>query len=122
MMRKIVLCAALLSMVWMAGETIALAGPRPLRLVLSPRSTVPPAEVMRHLSSHCPNVSITQDSKKSDFMLEAWGWSGNYKFTVFAHGGDAVYATSTMRLGNAVKDVCKYINAHSPKEQNEGKE
>jgi hypothetical protein len=50
-------------------------------------------------------------------MLEAWGWSGNYKFTVFAHGGDAVYATSTVRLGNAVKDVCKYINAQGPQEK-----
>jgi hypothetical protein len=113
-MRKILLGAALLSIVSLASAANALAGPRPLKLVLSPRSTVPPAEVMRHLSSHCPNVSITQDSLKSDFMLEAWGWSGNYKFTVFAHGGDAVFATSTMRLGNAVKDVCKYINAHSP--------
>ena len=113
-MRKLLLGTALLSMVWLAGPASALAGPRPLKLVLSPRSTVPPAEVMRHLSSHCPNVSLTQDSRKSDFMLEAWGWSGNYKFTVFAHGGDAVFATSTMRLGNAVKDVCNYINAHSP--------
>jgi hypothetical protein len=114
MLKKLVLPVAtpslvLVCLLLLAGMS-ASAGPRPLKLVLSPRSTVPPGEVLRHLGSHCPNVGLTQDSKRSDFMLEAWGWSGNYRFTVFAHGGDAVYSTSTMRLGNAVKDVCTFVN------------
>jgi hypothetical protein len=44
-------------------------------------------------------------------MLEAWGWSGHYKFTVFKHGGDAVFSTSTVMLSNAVKDVCHYVSS-----------
>jgi hypothetical protein len=86
------------------------ADPRPIKLLLKPTSTVPPAEVLRHLSSHCPNVGITRDWKKSDYELEAGGWSGAYRFTVYAHGGDAVYSTDTARLGNAVKDVCHFLN------------
>ena len=85
--------------------------PRPLKLVLSPASTVPSADLMKNLGSRCPNVSITLDSKKSDYMLEAWGWSGHYKFTVYKKGGEAVYSTSTVMLSNAVKDVCHYVNA-----------
>jgi hypothetical protein len=49
-------------------------------------------------------------------MLEAWGWSGNYKFTVFQKGGQAVYGTSTVLLSNAVKDVCKFVNSQSARD------
>lgn len=102
--------AAAVAMVWLACGVGSPADPRPMKLLLKPTSTVPPAEVLRHLSSHCPNVGLTRDWKKSDYELEAGGWSGAYHFTVFAHGGDAVYSTNTERLGNAVKDVCHFLN------------
>ncbi|HEV2341279.1 MAG TPA: hypothetical protein VGS15_05730 [Candidatus Acidoferrales bacterium] len=90
--------------------------PKPaLKLMMSPASTVPSADLVKYLQQKCPNVSITLDSKESDFMLEAGGWSGHYKFTVFRKGGDAVFATSTMLLSNAVKDVCRYVNANAPR-------
>lgn len=85
--------------------------PKPLKLVLSPASTVPSAELLKNLGDKCPNVSLTLDSKKSDFMLEAWGWSGHYRFTVYRKGGEAAYSTSTVMLSNAVKDVCHYVNS-----------
>jgi hypothetical protein len=47
-------------------------------------------------------------------MLEAFGWSGSYKFVVFKKGGEAVYSTNTVMLSNSVKDVCKYVTSHSP--------
>jgi hypothetical protein len=86
---------------------------RPLKIVLSRQSTVDPVEIMKHLSQKCPNVTLTTNPKKSDFMLHAGGWSGNYRFLVIAHGGDTLYATQTTLLSNAVKDVCKYLNTHS---------
>ena len=89
------------------------AEPKPVKLVLSPASTVPRADIMKHIVDKCPNVSFVLDSRKSDFMLEAWGWSGNYKFTVFQKGGQAVYSTSTVLLSNAVKDVCKFVNSQT---------
>ena len=83
--------------------------PRPVKLVLSPASTIPTADILKNLRVKCPNVSITLDSTKSDYMLEAGGWPGNYKFTMFKPGGQAVFATTTRMLSNAVKDVCRFI-------------
>ncbi|MGH9685177.1 MAG: hypothetical protein ACRD4S_16390 [Candidatus Acidiferrales bacterium] len=99
------------AMFFLAGAGSLHAQRKPLRLVLSPASTIPSADIVKNLVSKCPNVSITLNSKKSDFMLEAGGWSGNYKFTVFQKGGRAVFSTSTMMLSNAVKDVCRFVNS-----------
>lgn len=85
---------------------------RPLKLVLSPRSTADRVEIVKHLSEKCPNVTITTNQKNSDYMLYAGGWSGaGYRFMVIAKGGDAIYATETALLSNAVKDVCKFLNS-----------
>lgn len=106
---KRILLSLLLSLI-VAG--VANAGPeaKPVKIVLSPGSTVFRPDLVKHFIDKCPNVSITLEPKESDYMLEAWGWSGNYRFTLFKHGGVAVYATKTMVMSNAVKDVCKYIN------------
>src|SRR5580700_4113633 len=93
-----------------ASAGTASADPRPVKLFLSPASTISNADLMKHIVEKCPNVAMTLDSKKSDFMLEAGGFSGSYKFTVYQHGGVAVYSTTTRMLSNAVKDVCKYVN------------
>ena len=89
------------------------AAGRPLKLVLSRQSTVDPVEITKHLSQKCPNVTLTTNPKNSDFMLQAGGWSGNYRFMVIAHGGDMIYATETSLLSNAVKDVCKFLNTQT---------
>jgi len=99
-----------LSILLLAGAAGAGPEPRPVKLVMSPASTVLRADLVKHFIDKCPNVSIVLDSKQSDYMLEAWGWSGNYKFTVYKRGGEAVYSTSTVMMSNAVKDVCKFIN------------
>lgn len=99
------------SLVMLAGAVAIQAQPRQLRFFLSPASTIPSADVVKNLGDKCPNASLTLDSKKSDYMLEAGGWSGHYRFTVFKRGGDAVFSTSTVMLSNAVKDVCHYVNS-----------
>jgi hypothetical protein len=111
--KKILLVYTMLLLVGAAGIG---AEPKPVKLVLSPASTVPRADIMKHIVDKCPNVSFVPASRKSDFMLEAWGWSGNYKFTVFQKGGQAVYGTSTVLLSNAVKDVCKFVNSQSARD------
>jgi hypothetical protein len=111
--KKILLVYTMLLLVGAAGIG---AEPKPVKLVLSPASTVPRADIMKHIVDKCPNVSFVLDSRKSDFMLEAWGWSGNYKFTVFQKGSQAVYGTSTVLLSNAVKDVCKFVNSQSARD------
>jgi hypothetical protein len=106
-MKQILLGVSLLLLAGVAGAT---PEPKPVRVVLSPNSTVFRADLVKHFVDKCPNVSVTLDPKLSDYMLDAWGWSGNYKFTLYKKGGEAVYSTSTVMMSNAVKDVCKFIN------------
>ena len=87
---------------------------RPLKVVLARQSTVPEVDVMKNFSDKCPNVTITTNPHSSDYMLYAGGWSGEYRFMVIAKGGDTLYATKTVLLSNAVKDVCKFLNSHPP--------
>lgn len=107
-MKNVLLGSILL---FMAGVPALQASPRPLKVFLSPASNVPKADIMKNFSDKCSNVTITLDPKKSDFMIEA-RWVGRYEFTIFKHGGDAVYGTQTSFLHNAVKDVCHYMNTH----------
>jgi hypothetical protein len=112
-MRKFI--PAILAVLMLAiGPAIAKPAPPPVKLFLSPASTVPSADILKNLGDRCPNVSLTLNSKESNFMLEAGGWPGHYRFTVFKKGGEAVYATQTQFLHNAVKDVCHYVN-NAPK-------
>lgn len=106
-MKRVLLAAVLL---FIAGAATMRAEPRPLKLFLSPASNIPSADILKNLGDKCPNVSLTLDSKKSDYMLEA-KWVGRFEFTVFRRGGEAAYATQTSFLHNAVKDVCHYVNS-----------
>lgn len=107
-MKKVLLSSILLLAV---GAPPLYASPKPLKIFLSPASNVPKADLLKNFSDKCSNVTLTLDPKKSDFMIEA-RWVGRYEFTIFKHGGDAVYGTHTNFLHNAVKDVCQYMNTH----------
>ncbi len=102
----------LLLVIFLAVATVR-AEPPQVKIVMSPASTIPKADLLKNLGGKCPNVSLVLDSTKSDYMLEAAWWAGEYKFTLFKKGGDAVYSTSTHMLSNAVKDVCHYVNAQN---------
>lgn len=115
-MKKLALGIALAMLGFVVPVTNA--GPpqdKPLKLVLARQSTVDPVGIMKNLSQRCPNITLTTDQKRSDYMLYAGGWSGNYRFMVIAHGGDSVYATQTTLLSNAVKDVCRFLNTQPKK-------
>jgi hypothetical protein len=107
-MKKILLSLVLLVIVSVATVR---ANPPQVKVVMSPASTIPKADLLKHLGDKCPNVSLVLDATKSDYMLEAGWWAGEYKFTLFKKGGEAVYSTSTHMLSNAVKDVCHYVNS-----------
>jgi hypothetical protein len=93
------------------GAGVAHGQTETVRLYLAPDSTVALPDIMKNLVAKCPNATITIDPLQSDFMLQASGGSGSYKFTVFQHGGTAVYGTTTVALSNAVKDVCHFLQS-----------
>lgn len=112
-MKRILMAAAVTAILYFGLAAGSPADPRPIKLFMKPTSMVPTSQIVRHLSSHCPNVSITIVSKKSDYELEANGLSGAYNLNLYAHGGARIYSTQTQRLGNAVKDVCQFLNSQS---------
>jgi hypothetical protein len=94
-----------------AGTDVPVNG-RALKLVMARQSNVPVVDVMKNLSEKCPNVTITTNPQRSDYMLQAFGWPGDgYRFMIIAKGGDSLYATKTVLLSNAVKDVCHFLNS-----------
>lgn len=113
-MNKFILAFAMLLAVAIAPLASAQStSGRQLKLVLSRRSNVDPVLITKHLGEKCPNITLTTNRQRSDYMLQAWGWSGDYRFLVIAKGGDQIYATQTALLSNAVKDVCHFLNTQA---------
>jgi hypothetical protein len=85
-----------------------------VRLSLTPSSNVPSSEIGKTLDTRCPDVLISVDPSKADYLLEAiYTGAGAarqpYKFTLFNSAGDRVFSTETARAASAVKDVCGFI-------------
>lgn len=115
-MKRLIVVLAVLVFAGVAGagpDDAPASSGRALKLVMNRQSNVPAVDVMKNLSEKCPNVSITTNPQHSDFMLYAlWTPDGRYRFEVIGKGGDSLYATKTILLSNAVKDVCHYLNTH----------
>jgi len=82
-------------------------------------SNVSAAEIGRSLDKHCPEVVLTIDQGKADYLLQARDTGAGparkpYKFTLFGHSGDRVFSTETSRIDSTVKDVCVYVQKHRP--------
>ena len=109
-MKQFIIGFALLLFAGVASAQTPGVPGKPLKLVMARNSSVPIVDVMKNLSEKCPNVGITTNADRSDYMLYAGGWSGAYRFMVIAKGGDTLYATKTQLLSNAVKDVCIFLS------------
>ncbi len=73
----------------------------------------------RGLNQRCPELTVTNNLAKADFVLtlDHEGGKGllahRNKIAVFNRDGDDIYSNSTRELGNAVKDACKaMLNSH----------
>ena len=108
--KKLIVVLAILMFSGVAGAGSEVSG-KPLKIVIERHSTVPVVEIVKNFSDKCPNVTITTNLEHSDYMLQALGWPGDgYHFMIIAKGGDSLYATKTVLLSNAVKDVCHFLN------------
>jgi hypothetical protein len=92
------------------------AGAQTKRVALTPQSTISHGLIAKNMD-RC-QITLTLDATKADYLLEATGelaHSGNnYRrvdFTVFSLSGDVLFHTRTIQIKNAVKDVCKFIEA-----------
>ena len=97
------------------------------RIFLSPKSNITTGEVADGFSKYCPNVVVTQNESKADYVLEAAeaksGSQGTTHFTLMNLGGDVLMTTHPTGSGYGVggihftnkfkhhfEEACKYIN------------
>jgi hypothetical protein len=70
------------------------------------------AEIIKTLNERCPEITVTNNLQKADFVLtlDHEGGKGmlahRNKVAVFNRDGDDVFSASTRELGNSVKDAC----------------
>ena len=71
------------------------------------------AEIIKTLNERCPEITVTNNLQKADFVLTLDHEGGKSllahrnKVAVFNRDGDDIFSVSTRELGNAVKDACQ---------------
>lgn len=93
------------------------------RVFLSPKSNVTTAQVAEGFAKYCPNVVVTQNEEKADYVLEAGettymdeGTSyPRWHLTLFNRDGDVLVTTHpemhfSHKFKHHFETVCKYIN------------
>jgi hypothetical protein len=92
-------------------------------VILSPKSNLDTASVAEGFAKYCPNVAVTENESKADYVLEASNKttysegtsSSHWHFTLFSKDGDVLVTTHperhfTHRFKHHFEVVCKYIN------------
>jgi hypothetical protein len=93
------------------------------RIFLSPKSNITTAQVSEGFSKYCPNVVLTQNDAKADYILEAAETVGTnegttysyWHFTLMNKDGDVLMTTHPevhfrKRFKHHFEAVCKFIN------------
>lgn len=93
-------------------------------VILSPKSNLDTASVSEGFAKYCPNVVVTENDAKADYVLEAaekttvqdGDSSRKWYFTLLNKDGDVLMTThpklSFPKYKHHFQDVCKYINGH----------
>jgi hypothetical protein len=93
------------------------------RIYLSPKSNITTSEVAEGFTKYCPNIVLTQNEAKADYLLEAAETMGaddgrtyrHWHFTLMNAEGDVLMTTHPeLHFGKMFKhhfeQVCKFIN------------
>jgi hypothetical protein len=94
------------------------------RVILTPKSNLDTASVSEGFAKYCPNVVVTENASKADYLLEASSKttysdgdsSSHWHFTLLNKDGDVLMTTHpeahfAHRFKHHFESVCKYINA-----------
>ena len=93
------------------------------RVILSPKSNLDTASVSEGFAKYCPNVVVTENEAKADYVLEASSKTtysegdsySHWHFTLLNKDGDVLMTTHpeahfAHRFKHHFESVCKYIN------------
>ncbi len=104
---------------------VSLCGQAPVikHTILSPKSNLDTATVSEGFAKYCPNVVVTENQDKADYILEASSKttysdgdsSSHWHFTLLSKDGDVLMTTHpevhfANRFKHHFESVCKYIN------------
>ncbi len=73
------------------------------------------AEVIKTVGDRCPNLTVTSNKEKADYVLTLDHEGGkkvaqkDNKWALYNKDGDVIKSGSTRALGNSVKDACEAI-------------
>jgi hypothetical protein len=92
------------------------------RIMLSPNSNISTSQVAEGFAKYCPNVTLTQNESKADYVLEAaetvtadeGTTYSHWHFTLLSKDGDVLMTTHPeMHWGSKTKhhfeSICKYV-------------
>ena len=95
------------------------------RIFLSPKSNISTAEIADGFAKSCPNVVLTENESKADYVLEAaetvsadeGTTSRHWHLTLMNRDGDVLMTTHpekhfTHRYKHHFESVCAFINGH----------
>ena len=93
------------------------------RIFLSPKSNITTAEIAEGFAKYCPNIVLTQNEAKADYVLEAAETVSaadgtthrHWHFTLMNEGGDVLMTTHPEthfrnRFKHHFESVCKFVN------------
>jgi hypothetical protein len=115
--------SAVITLLFVLSAAYAQA-PITTRVMLSPKSNLDTATISEGFAKHCPNVVVTENESKADYVLEASNKTSysdgdsysHWHFTLFSKEGDVLITTHperhfTHKFDHHFESVCKYINA-----------
>jgi hypothetical protein len=123
MKRLILLAVVVLATLPLAGQA-----PAPKRVILSPKSNLDTSSVSEGFAKYCPNVVVTENAEKADYVLEAVNKttysdgdsSSHWHFTLMNKDGDVLMTTHPeQHVKDSIKgerfkhhfmSLCKFIN------------
>ena len=95
-------------------------------VILSPKSNLDTASVSEGFAKYCPNVVVTENEAKADYVLEASSKTtfsegdsfSHWHFTLLSKDGDVLMTTHperhfTHKFKHHFESVCEYINGKS---------
>jgi hypothetical protein len=116
------LCGMVLCVI--ATMPVFAQAPPTRHIILSPKSNLDTATVSEGFAKYCPNVLVTENESKADFVLEASSKTtylegdsySHWHFTLLSKDGDVLMTTHperhfTHKFKHHFESVCQYINS-----------
>jgi hypothetical protein len=88
--------------------------PTTVRLALSPRSSVPRAEIVKAIEERCDGATLVNDAASADYILEATDSGSNaahhYKLALSDHKRQIFQVDGASQVPSAMTNICGFLH------------